>query len=138
MSSRHAPAARPSSWLAALLVVTALMNAFPDAARAGATFEYAFCTSLPDGSGYCEGNFLGFRNDPDPSVYISFVKHPNGKRQMEAYYNHEKYGCYAEGAKVVAMFDEMMTQRDAFSIQWDASGACTQIGIFHGSKYSEY
>jgi hypothetical protein len=36
-------------------------------ALAGDTNEWAHCTLNADGSGNCNGNFLGFRNHPSPS-----------------------------------------------------------------------
>ena len=123
-------------WLAfGLLALLALPR---NQAHAGQQFEYADCQQLADGSGFCEGNFLGFRNLPDASSYIRFTLQPNGMRTLEALYNHRFYSCVVKDSLVTASFDMLMLHRDAFHVDWNPDGVCTAIALYHGSAYSNY
>lgn len=119
------------------LVLLALLAVPQDSAFAGKEVEYAWCQTLADGSGHCEGNFLGFRNQPNSTDYISFARQPNGSRTMSAVYEKEPYGCTATD-ELKMDFDLLMLHRDAFYVGWDKTGHCNLIALFHGSQYSNY
>lgn len=133
--NRHA---RTLTLFTALVVLAGLSTALPDTAFAGLEYDWANCATFPDGTGYCEGNFRGFRKDADPTVYARLFKGADGKRIFKARINHEEYSCEPEKPEVVASFDELMMHRDYFFIYWNEKGTCTSIDLYHGSAFSEY
>lgn len=112
-------------------------------ALAGFTGQSALCATNADGSGYCAGSFLGFRNHPNPQVFASFTDSHSGYREFAAQYAPDavtpaqRYGCMPSSA-LQSFWPEAMKHDGYFYISWDAQGTCNSLHLAHGSQYANY
>lgn len=112
-------------------------------ALAGYTGQSAFCTAYSDGSGFCYGSFLGFRNHPNSLVFASFTDSESGYREFSARYAPDStsaaqfYGCMP-GDAVKPLWSAAIQHRGYFYISWGANGLCNRLHLANGSQYSNF
>lgn len=113
----------------------ALLLARPNASEAGYTYESAYCTTNSDGSGYCQGTFLGFRNAPGAYDYAQFQNNTTPgyvPKIFYASYLGKLYACIPDG-DIAAIWPMAMATRGYFNLVWDASGTCHNLWLNNGS-----
>jgi hypothetical protein len=113
------------------------------AAGAGSKYEGAYCFQNADGSGYCYGNFLGWRNSPQSTAYARFYETQAGSRNFYARYtvsgatSPSTYTCIPD-ATVSAMWGEALAHKGRFYVYWNTSGTCYSLYLYNGSNYSNF
>ena len=121
-----------------LLWASALMTLFVAApSHAGTQYEYGVCASYSDGSGYCGGTFLGFRNYSDPTTYAGFHTSSSGTNAFLSNWNGSAHTCLASSA-VVGLWPQLQTARGYFYVHWNASGICDSVAFTNGSSYANF
>lgn len=113
----------------------------------------AYCTKLSDGSGYCNGSMIGFRNATDPSAYAYFgLSYSSGSLSgsFSAYLNGVYYSCTAAPAMYqplstsigngltavpLPIWQQALTPQATFMIQWNSSGGCYYLSVGQTSLY---
>jgi hypothetical protein len=127
-----------------LAVVLSLgMVGVGSSALAGYTHQNASCVKNADGSGYCFGNFLGFREHAISSTYAWFSMTETGSKTFVAHFTPSgapsfvTYTCVPD-ATVAAMWPQAMAHRGHFRVDWNTSGTCTELSLTNGSQYSNY
>jgi hypothetical protein len=125
-----------NAWKVACAAV-AISAVVPVAVLAGLQQDYAVCyRDSMTGSGYCQGNFLGFRNSANTTDYAQFVT--NGS--YKAFYgsaNGFTVSCTPD-ATTGAIWDQAMASTGAFYIEFDAMGYCTYLSLTNSSTNSNY
>jgi hypothetical protein len=112
-------------------------------ALAGSTSQSNYCYQYADGSGYCSGNFLGWRNSSTAGEYAYFYENDSGSRSFYARYqvsgatSLSTYSCIPD-ASVAAMWGEALSHKGQFSVYWNASGSCYSLYLYNGSQYSNF
>jgi hypothetical protein len=112
-------------------------------ALAGSTSQSNHCFQNADGSGYCYGNFLGWRNSSTAGEYSYFYENDSGSRSFYARYmvsgatSLSTYSCIPD-ASVSAMWGEALAHKGYFSVSWNSSGACYSLSLYNGSQYANY
>jgi hypothetical protein len=112
-------------------------------ASAGSTFQYAYCAANADGSGYCSGNFLGFRNHAGSGTQVYFNHTDWNTKSFRVDYQAsstaavQTFMCTPSSA-VAALWSSAMSHSGYFNIEWDAAGICTRLQLYHGSQYSNF
>ena len=112
-------------------------------AFAGSTTESSYCYKNTDGSGYCYGTLLGFRNNASSSTYARFYKNTSATRSFYAIYTPagataaQGYSCTPD-ATVSTLWDKAIRARGYFNIQWNSSGSCTYLYLANGSQYTNF
>jgi hypothetical protein len=112
-------------------------------AQAGSTSESAYCYKSTDGSGYCYGNFLGFRNHAGSGTKAYFYKRVDGTRNFNAAITNPStglttnYSCIPDTA-TSALWSRALAHSGYFYVSWDATGTCTYLSLYNGSQYSTF
>ncbi|MBN1206256.1 MAG: hypothetical protein JXB05_15170 [Myxococcaceae bacterium] len=111
-------------------------------AHAGATYQMAYCSKSPDGSGSCNGTFLGFRNDSGASTQAYFYKNDGGFKSFYGAFTNPlgelvTAGCIPDAA-TGALWSKALAHEGYFSISWDSSGTCTYLYLANSSQYSTF
>jgi hypothetical protein len=122
--------------LAVIAILTAL-SAAPGRALAGQTYQYATCGKWSDGSGYCFGNFLGFRNSSDPSDFIYFTKSSDGFRSMYARIYGQSFSC-VPSSSLYGIWDQVLLHQGYFFIEWNNAGSCDYLSLSNGSQFASF
>jgi hypothetical protein len=112
-------------------------------AFAGSSTDSSSCFQNADGSGYCYGNFRGWRNSSQSTAYAYFTENDSGSRSFYARYtvsgatNPSTYSCIPD-ATVSTIWNEALAHRGYFSIYWDVNGTCYSLYLYNGSQYSSF
>lgn len=124
-------------------VVSLAVLGVASVASAGSTSDSAHCFQNVDGSGYCYGNFLGWRNSSQTGAYAYFYENDAGSRTFYARYmvsgatSYSTYTCSPD-ASVSAIWGEALANKGRFYINWDVNGVCYSLSIYNGSLYSNF
>jgi hypothetical protein len=112
-------------------------------ALAGSTSDSIFCFKATDGSGFCSGNFLGWRNSATSTEYVYFSENDSGTRSFYARYvvagstSPTTFTCTPD-TSVTAMWREALAHKGYFSVSWDELGNCFNLVLSNGSQYSHF
>lgn len=112
-------------------------------ASAGLQSKSAQCYQNTDGSGYCYGNMLGFREDATTTSYASFREDEDGTRSFYARFTvsgatvPSTYTCIPD-ATVSSIWSQALSARGYFYVSWNTSGTCTYLRLSNGSLYSNF
>lgn len=121
------------SWCAAL----ALLAVVPSQAQAGYKAESSLgCYKRADGSGYCFGSFLGYRNHSDPNAYMVLTEGSGGYRFFQAQLNGSYYSCTPDSATGAFWSDAVSAKY--VDVEWNSSGVCNYVLVSSGSLYGNY
>ena len=123
-------------------VVSLLALVAAPAALAGYKTESAYCyKSTTDGSGYCYGNLLGFRNHAGASTYAYFTQYYSGSKYFYAAVTSgtttTSYSC-TPNAATGAQWPKALNHHGYFTIYWDSTGACYSLYLNNGSQYANF
>lgn len=125
-------------WLG-LGAVALLSSAVAGSAYAGYKTESAYCKKLKDGSGYCYGTFRGFRNNVDAGASAHFERDAYNNGYFSAFLGGGVYQCAAPAGWIGQdLFNRALTASGWFSVNWDATGQCTNIGLGQDSAFREF
>ncbi|QSQ25974.1 hypothetical protein JY651_14050 [Pyxidicoccus parkwayensis] len=112
-------------------------------ASAGLTYQGATCYQNTDGSGYCYGSMLGFREDATTTSYASFREDEDGTRSFYARYTvagstaASSYSCIPD-ATVSSLWNVALSTRGYFYVAWNTAGTCTYLRVSNGSNYTNF
>ncbi|MCY1020084.1 hypothetical protein [Pyxidicoccus sp. MSG2] len=112
-------------------------------ASAGLESQSATCYQNTDGSGYCYGNMIGFREDATTTSYASFREDEDGTRSFYARYTvagstaASTYTCIPD-ATVSSIWNLALSSRGYFYVTWNTAGTCTYLRMSNGSNYSNF
>jgi hypothetical protein len=124
-------------------VMTFAVLGVASVASAGLVSDSGACFQNTDGSGYCYGNFLGWRNHAQSTAYAYFYENDAGSRGFYARYTvagataPSTYSCVPD-ASVSAMWGDALANKGRFYINWDANGTCYSLSVYGGSLYANY
>ncbi len=111
-------------------------------ASAGLREDIVNCIKNPDGSGYCYGNLLAFRNHASPSTYAEFREDTRSKGFHAAFTLSStepiRYVFCTPNAVVEALWNKAMSHDGFFHIVWDSTGTCNYLELHHGSRWSNF
>jgi hypothetical protein len=117
-----------------LVVLPLVFMGVPSVGHAGYTNPNGvWCTTNPDGSGYCHASFAAFRNDPDPGAYAVFVQSNSTYRYFSASWNGNSYMCWPD-EWAAAAWPAALTSRSEFYVSWDAAAVCHQVVIYNATN----
>jgi hypothetical protein len=124
-------------------VVTLAALGVGSLAFAGSTYEGAYCYKYTDGSGYCYGNFQGFRDHAGASTRAYFYKSDSGSKSFYAAITNTStgvttgYSCTPDAA-AGALWSKAIVHHGYFYVSWNTSGSCTYLSLTNGSQYSPF
>lgn len=112
-------------------------------AYAGSTYESAYCYKSSDGSGYCYGNFLGFRNHAGGSTQAYFYKTDNGSKSFYGAVTNTSTGTTTSGsctpdAATGALWSKAISHNGYFYVSWNTSGTCTYVYLRNSSQDTNF
>ncbi len=95
------------------------------------------CTKYADGSGTCEGTFIGFRNTANSKDNVFFQTDSRASEVFFAELNSQYYICFINNASpdLQKIFDLNLTGHGRFWISWDANLNCNEASYVAGSAY---
>ncbi|MFY1826496.1 hypothetical protein ACN47A_11330 [Myxococcus fulvus] len=102
-----------------------------------------FCEKNADGSGLCYGNFVGYRQDAVTTSSASFRDDMVGGRLFQAYAtpagatSHTIYSCVPD-ATVGLLWEQALSARGFFRVEWDATGTCKYLRLVNGSQNTNF
>ena len=119
-----------------LCAALAMLAAVPTQAQAGYKAESSLgCYKRGDGSGYCYGSFIGFRNNADANAYM-VVSEMSGYKWFQAQLNGAYYSCTPD-ATTAAFWGDAVSAK-YIDVEWSASGVCNSMIVSSGSLYGNY
>jgi len=104
-------------------------------ARAGSQWQGAYLSSTYR---YAYGTFQGFRNNADPSAYVDFSNYSGPYFYAGLNGTYVSCAVPTSNSALMAAFNQVLNDRDYFSVTWDASGNCTSIAMSNSSEYGSY
>jgi hypothetical protein len=124
---------------AAAGAIVASMLVASDVRAGTVNAPYAGCYKASDGSGYCYGSLLGFRDTAIYSEYATFESDyfAGGPAQsFSAYLNGNYYSCFAPRPGNAGAFEwPAGAASRLFSIFWNSAGQCTVLYTYDDSNY---
>lgn len=119
----------------AVAAMTLAALAVPGRSEAGDTsYVSPDCVKYSDGSGYCRGSMLGFRNSPYTDAWAVFETNlTNNWTYFFAKYNGQYFACYPDAA-TSARFASAMAANGYFYVRWDTTSTCTTLYVFNESS----
>lgn len=125
------------------LAAVLFMGVLGAASDASAINNIATCTKYTDGSGYCAGNFAGWRAIASNGSYVQFSASEYGGRGLYARYmpsggtSLTTYSCSPNTA-VLALWDTLMSYQGYWYLGWNTSGVCDYAYVVNGSQYTGF
>jgi hypothetical protein len=110
-------------------------------AHAGANYETAYCTKSSDGSGYCYGTMLGFRNHWYAGTQVTFEEASDYSPVFRVTYQHTtttpliEVSCIPNAATKV-LWPRATLHTGYFAISWNAAGECTRLTLSTSSRFA--
>ncbi|WP_141333188.1 hypothetical protein [Myxococcus sp. AB025B] len=121
--------------------VSLMALAASSTAMAGAQTESAYCYKAADGSGYCAGNFMGFRSHSGANTYARFNQVNSTSRTFLGSYTTASgtvTGSCVPDAAMAARWTKAMSHQGYFAIYWNTAGTCYQLYLYNGSQYASF
>lgn len=119
-----------------LCAALAMLTAVPTEAQAGYKAESSYgCHKNSDGSGFCYGSFIAFRNSPDPQAYMG-VAETGGYKWFQAQLNGAYYTCTPDAATGAFWGDAISAKY--VEMDWNAAGICNYTIVKSYSSYGNY
>ncbi|MBZ4409087.1 hypothetical protein OWM54_39530 [Myxococcus sp. MISCRS1] len=109
----------------------------------GLQSQTLFCQKNTDGSGHCFGNLVGFRQDAVTTSSASFRDDMVGGRLFQSYFTpagattHTIYSCVPD-AVVGELWEQALSTRGFFRVEWDATGTCKYLRLVNGSQNTNF
>lgn len=120
------------------------MGVLGTATSASAVNNMYGCTKYADGSGYCYGNFAGWRAlSSNNGSYTQFSASDSGSKSFYARYapsgstTLSTYTCSPNTA-VLALWDTLMSYQGYWYLEWNTSGVCDYAYVVNGSQYTGF
>jgi hypothetical protein len=109
----------------------------------------SFCRRDPDGSGTCFADFAYFEQHASPNAFAQFSMaiaetcirlacSLTTAYRFEARIGNEHYSCVPVDTRIKDFWPHALKHDTHFTIDWDAAGNCTMLGLVHGSFHYPY